>query len=72
MKGYRDLRDPKRIVYLRISEQDAEMLTEVASRVEVPEDGRRSSRAQVARRAMRIGLHVLQQRLAATPDAAGG
>ena len=72
MKGYRDIRNPSRIVYLRISEQDAEMLKGVAAQVGEPKDGRRSPRAQVALRAMRIGLGVLQQRLAATTDAPGG
>lgn len=72
MKGYRDLRDPRRVLYLRISEQDADMLGEVSAQVGEPEDRRRSPRSQVAIRAMRIGLGVLQQRLATAADTTSG
>jgi hypothetical protein len=62
-KGYRDVRPKHRVVYIRLSEQDADLLSEVSELIKPPVDGRKSTRVEVARNALRIGLAVMQQRV---------
>ena len=62
-KGYRDVRPKHRVVYIRLSEQDADLLSEVSELIKPPKDGRKSTRVEVARNALRIGLAVMQQRV---------